>query len=722
MNEVSNIDRAREFVLHTAEHVFLTGKAGTGKTTFLREIRNNTLKKTVTTAPTGVAAINAGGMTLHSFFQIPFGLFVPEEIRNFDDQIQLTTPTSLFYNIKLNKAKRELIREMELLIIDEVSMLRCDTFDMIDMFLRGVRRRPDTPFGGVQVLLIGDLYQLPPVVNDEQWSILSTYYTTPFFFSARVMQQTTILPIELDKIYRQSDTVFIDLLQHVRNNEMHDSDFALLNERYQPEAIYGLENYITLCTHNWKADKINISQLQRLQADEKQFEAQIHGDFPERSFPTEQRLVLKQGAQVMFIKNDSSPEKRYYNGKLATIKRIYDDEIVVNFFDTREEYTISKETWKNIRYQYDIGNDKIIEDELGSFEQYPIRLAWAVTIHKSQGLTFERAVIDAGQAFAAGQVYVALSRCTRLEGLFLLTPIPPGAILTDDAIVAYMSNHQMDTSTLDATLERAKDSYSSFRILQLFDWTKMRLNATELKMSVEEKQLPDKENVLRMVAHIIDRNEMLYEVAEKFRIQARMLFEQGDLKALEERLSKAVTYFYTIFSSDILQVLDEHIATYEKMNRVKKYIKEVIEIRSVFYQKLQMLEQVEFNNTKMYQGSIYHSNKVNTSEVDKPKAVKGATKKISFDMYKEGLNISEIAAQRHMAESTIEGHLATFIETGELSATDFMDQNTLDALYAEFMNSNITSLTAMREQTQEKYSFSQLRIALAHIQYLKSIS
>jgi ATP-dependent exoDNAse (exonuclease V) alpha subunit len=375
MLEMETIDvshqLATEFVLKTSENVFVTGKAGTGKTTFLRAVQKNSTKNTVVAAPTGVAAINAGGMTLHSLFQLPFNAFLPTKQRvpsNFSNI------HSLFENFKFSKAKIELIKELELLIIDEVSMLRADTLDCIDTILKTIRKNLQEPFGGVQVLFIGDLFQLPPVVKDDEWAVLKDYYDTPFFFSAQIMKESNFLNIEFTRIYRQNEEKFIRLLNKVRNNEMTEDDYYLLNERYQPEMLSELEDYITLSTHNVKVDKINQAQLQKLEGDLFEFTAKIDGDFNENALPTEMKLQLKTGAQVMFIKNDSKPEKKYYNGKLATVKKITKEEITVQFFDDGSEFKVEQEKWENIRYNYNTATDKIEEDVIGSFTQYPLRL------------------------------------------------------------------------------------------------------------------------------------------------------------------------------------------------------------------------------------------------------------------------------------------------------------------------------------------------------------
>src|SRR6478609_829528 len=406
---------ASDFIQHTNRSVFLTGKAGSGKTTFLKHIISNTRKNGVVVAPTGVAAINAGGVTMHSFFQLPFGPYIPGMQKRFNG-VEVSDSYSLFKNIRFSADKRELIRELELLVIDEVSMVRCDMLDAMDAILRYFRKS-DQPFGGVQVLYIGDMYQLPPVAKNEEWELLRDFYESPFFFHSQAVLNSPPLYIELKKIYRQSDQQFIELLNRIRNNEAQREDLQLLNKKFDNQFNPAAgENYITLCTHNYKADSVNAAELAKLKGTVHRFRGSITGEFSDKALPTEMELQLKEGAQIIFIKNDSDPLKRYYNGKLAIVKSLGEDEIRVKFPDSGQELTIERETWRNVRYAYDREKESVEEEEIGSFSQFPIRLAWAITIHKSQGLTFQKAIIDAGASFTAGQVYVALSRCTSLEG------------------------------------------------------------------------------------------------------------------------------------------------------------------------------------------------------------------------------------------------------------------------------------------------------------------
>ena len=419
--------KAVAFVNQTQQPIFLTGKAGTGKTTFLKFIRENSYKKMAITAPTGVAAMNAGGTTLHALFWLPFGVFIEDYPLQWGESDQfIYNKHRLFSTIKLTKNRRAILQELELLVIDEVSMVRADTLDAIDVILKSVRRDM-RPFGGVQVLFIGDLYQLPPVVQDREWQVLRDYYSSVFFFDAKVFKQQPPVLIELQKIYRQQDSAFINILNKIRNNETTNSDLDELNTHYKPDFIAPEgEQYITLTSHNRLADQINQEKLESLETKLHQIKSIIKDEFQNGLFPAEETLSLRVGAQVMFIKNDVGDERRYFNGKIGTVKDIQVEKhkIIVSFPNGEEDVEVKRETWENIRYSYNKGDDKIEEEVLGTFSQFPLRLAWAITIHKSQGLTFEKAIIDAGTSFAAGQVYVALSRLTGLEGLVLRSRVP----------------------------------------------------------------------------------------------------------------------------------------------------------------------------------------------------------------------------------------------------------------------------------------------------------
>ncbi|MEO6819545.1 MAG: AAA family ATPase, partial [Ginsengibacter sp.] len=467
-NEI--FDLAFRFVTETNENIFLTGNAGTGKTTFLKFLKDNCAKNMVVAAPTGVAAINAGGVTLHSLFQLPFHPFLPTNSHK----------DELLGKMKFNRQRQQLLRKMELLVIDEISMVRCDTMDAIDTILKSVRRRHDLPFGGVQMLFIGDLFQLPPVAKHDEWRILQEYYSSPFFFDSMAIKQQLPLLIELTTIYRQKENSFVNLLNKVRNNHMTKDDFEDLHMRYKPDFRPGLEEkYITLTSHNNQAEQINHRELQKISSNPFSYEAIIEDDFPENSYPAEGLLILKTDSQVMFLKNDVI-SKRYFNGKIGVVKSLTRDEIIVDC--DGEDIRVEQETWENTRYSLD-REGKLDQERLGSFTQFPLRLAWAITIHKSQGLTFEKVMIDAGNAFSSGQVYVALSRCTSLDGIVLLTKIPAAAIYSNENV----TKGQQALTTKGSLAQRfagARQVYTQQILEDIFSFNELDTLANQLSVEV----------------------------------------------------------------------------------------------------------------------------------------------------------------------------------------------------------------------------------------------
>jgi ATP-dependent exoDNAse (exonuclease V) alpha subunit len=464
---------AAELIRHSSCNVFLTGKAGTGKTTFLKYIRENCTKQMAVVAPTGVAAINAGGVTIHSFFQLPLSPFIPETKGLLTRNEEITNPHSLLSRLRMNNEKKRLLHELELLIIDEISMVRGDVLDAIDLVLRHIRHRHLERFGGVQVLFIGDMFQLPPVTKEDEWRLLSDYYRSPYFFDSKVIKEDPPVYIEFTKVYRQSEEQFINLLNQVRNNQVDGAGEAILQSRYQPGFHReGKKDYIVLTTHNEKARNINASELAKLNNKLFTYKSEIQNDFSSTAYPADELLHLKVGAQVMFIKNDSDKSKRYFNGKIGVIAELDDHKILVNCTGESSEIEVKKEKWENIRYALNKSTRHLEEEVLGSFTQYPLRLAWAVTIHKSQGLTFEKAIIDAGEAFAAGQVYVALSRCTNLEGMILHSRIRSNSLFTDEKIQQF-SKSCSTTDKLQKELEEAKAKYQQKILVSVFEFDRV---------------------------------------------------------------------------------------------------------------------------------------------------------------------------------------------------------------------------------------------------------
>lgn len=580
---------ASEFIQNTSKHVFLTGKAGTGKTTLLKHLREKCKKQLVVVAPTGVAAINAGGATMHSFFQLPFGCFIPGSFRGHAHTgYSATDPHHLLGNLRMSNQKIELIRNLDLVIIDEISMVRCDMLDAVNTVLQHVRKSRE-PFGGVQMLYIGDLYQLPPVTQDREWGLLKEYYTSPFFFDALVLKESKPICIELKKIYRQSDEHFIGLLNRVRNNEVTEEDFDQLKKLYNP----GFkpcpdEHYITLTTHNNKADEINSRELKRLPGQEIFIEATIAQDFPERIFPAEKLLRVKRGAQIMFIKNDTK-EKKYFNGKIGIIEEVSHDKndefIRVNFPETNETISVKKEIWRNIRYTFNESANRIEEEELGSFTQYPVRLAWAVTIHKSQGLTFKKAVIDAGNAFAAGQVYVALSRCVSPDGIVLLSLITREAITTDERIIEF-TNDQHGSDQLQHILAMEKEIYVLKTTIALFGVQPALEKIRSFIEYMGERKLDEKEKIISGLRMVLDELLKLYEVSQKFQLQLQSMSANGFNDAVqqqfEERVLKAKKYFEKELDEKVLLQLYHVNNELQQRKKVRKVLKSMKELMDYF--------------------------------------------------------------------------------------------------------------------------------------------
>ena len=534
---------AREFVEYTGHHIFLTGKAGTGKTTFLHSLKGNTSKRMIVTAPTGVAAINAGGVTLHSFFQLPFGPFIP------GSEAYEKNKQGLF---RFSREKKRIIQSLDMLVIDEISMVRADLLDSVDAVLRR-HRRNDQPFGGVQLLMIGDLHQLSPVAKPDEWQLLQEYYASVYFFSSHALNRTEWLTIELNHIYRQSDPRFIELLNRVRDNRLDAAAIGELNQRYienyTPTEDQG---YITLTTHNSRADAINKTRLTALAGKEYRFDAEVSGDFPEHIYPTPGALVLKQNAQVMFLRNDASPEKRYYNGKIGTIKTISGRKIHVICHGEADEIVVDPVEWENITYTVNEDTKDIQEEIIGKFSQFPLKLAWAITIHKSQGLTFDKAVIDAKSAFTHGQVYVALSRCKTLEGMVFSSPIPSRGIETDAAILDFGKTARQNPPSEDR-LQAAKICYQQQLLLECFDFQSLasRLNYLVRLLQgnaglVQVSGLADLGRLQAMAG------ESLFTVSEKFKQQLRTLFADNTLPESDarilERIGKASKWFQNQFS------------------------------------------------------------------------------------------------------------------------------------------------------------------------------
>ncbi len=576
MNTPQNpeLELASNFVRHTNRNIFLTGKAGTGKTTFLHNMKRNSHKRMIVVAPTGVAAINAGGVTIHSFFQMPFSPYIPK------NYIEGIAKSNQQQENRFSKLKVGIIRSLDLLVIDEISMVRADLLDGIDEVLRRYRDH-SKPFGGVQLLMIGDLHQLAPVVKEDEWSLLQPYYETYFFFGSRALQQTKYVSIELKHIYRQSDAAFISLLNKIRDNRLDIETFQTLNERYKPEILDEDDNgIITLTTHNAQALAINETKLNRLDAKPHTFMAKVEGDFPAYAYPTENELILKVGAQVMFVKNHSSAEKLYYNGKIGTIEKFDDNQIHVKCKDDLITIKVEVEKWDNVKYEIDEATKDIKETVIGTFQQYPLKLAWAITIHKSQGLTFEKAIIEAQAAFAFGQVYVALSRCKTLEGLYLSSPITKHCIKTDETVSSF--THQIEQNPVgNEVLNDAISAYQQTLVFEVFSMNLLKYRLTSLmKQVIEHEKSLHEQTTSVLTAMETSTITELFEVADKFKSQLNQLVVQQknveENQNLQERIKKACTYFIEKIETLIISNLNS-IAIETDNKAVKKSLTEHVD-------------------------------------------------------------------------------------------------------------------------------------------------
>lgn len=714
---------ATRVINHTGKHLFLTGRAGTGKTTFLRHIQRTTPKKTVVIAPTGVAAINAGGVTMHSFFQLPFGMYISDASDYAGEEYggsMVVNKRALLKNIRFNAEKRELLRELELLIIDEVSMLRADALDALDTVLRSFRGKPRLPFGGVQVLYIGDLFQLPPVLKNEEMVLFSEHYRSPFFFSAKVMDEEPPLIIELKHIYRQRDAEFIQVLNAIRNNRATEDELEVLHRRYMPW-LQPEDEMIVLTTHNSKADSINRERLAALPGRIYPFEGEIKGEFSDRALPAERTLQLKIGAQIMFIKNDAGAVRRYYNGKLATVYHIgSENDIWVKLAGSGEELKLEYHTWRAIRYKYDREKDKLNEEELGSYKQYPIRLAWAITIHKSQGLTFEKAIVDAGQSFAAGQVYVALSRLTSLEGMVLHSRIPEKGIEMPEEVMAFC-RREMDEDLLEALVLDEEQAFAQERLVKWFSFDKLYGAWAAFHEGYTHRGIPGVESASAWSDKVMKAMDGLEETAKKFRNQLEgMLGKKTDYVAVSTRVEAAQKWFGDALEREILKPLQEHFKAWSVKPRSRQYLGDLRDLEITALQLKKGWQQAQQLTHGLAGGSSYteiqfdvpleSSRLAADAEKAAPKQKKGDTYATTLAMFKEGKSIADIAAERCVTVGTIEGHLTRYIQTGEVDVSVFVTKAQFEAINAELNKQNGEGgSSAAKAALGEAYSYTMIR-------------
>ncbi len=696
---------------HTSRSIFLTGKAGTGKTTFLNDFVSKTRKKHIIVAPTGIAAINAGGVTIHSMFGLPLRTFVPTLERI--DQNLGNNISDLMQHFRYRKDKLKLLREVEIIIIDEVSMLRADVLDMMDFSLRHVRRNQQR-FGGVQMLFIGDLYQLPPVVRDEQF--LKMYYHSPFFFDSYALKEMPLITIELTKVYRQKDEHFLKILNAIRDGDRYEIDFDKLNERYIPEFEPTDEPYVYLTSHNRMADEINQRKLQGLKGKSYFYKSKIIGDFKESQYPNDETIELREGAQVMFIRNDASGERKYFNGKLAEIVHLDEEEVWVKMEGSEEDFKLKKEVWEQKVYSLD-SEKNIKEEVLGSFEQLPIRLAWAVTIHKSQGLTFDRLIIDAGRSFASGQVYVALSRCRTLEGIVLKSKITPEVIFSDHRV----ENFQSETNAnerIDEILQAEKFDYSIRKVLRYVDssWmTEMLENWYSYALSAKSL---DKEKAKKL--HHILKIEIqsladIYQKFEKILFQKLKKFIEGkeEWAEIETKANGAVNFFFKNVNEKIFEELKQFYAETKGIKGLKQYNEEIRVFIDDIEDYLKDLKRVHLLENKLFneENDIKISNKI----------AKIPSHVITFQLFEEGKTVPEIAKERGVVNETIFGHLAKFAEQGLLDIKRVVAKEkiaTFEKLFKE--NPDFSTLSEWKNALPKEFEFNEIRILLNHFNYFKN--
>lgn len=570
----SIFDKVLSFIDYTNQSIFLTGKAGTGKTTLLKRIKETSSKKMAVIAPTGVAAMNAKGTTINSFFQLPPGSFFPGDISLENLQSGFLSIQSMVSDLSYSREKLSLFNELELLVIDEVSMVRCDLLDVIDAILRTVRKS-NAPFGGVQLLLIGDLYQLPPVTKREDWSFLSRAYPSPYFFDALVIRRNPVLQIELTTVFRQTEPEFINILNDIRNNQISEGGLELLNKRYNPEYNNADEvSPIIITSHNAEANAINKEKLEELPGTAYTFEGEISGEFRDLGLQAEQSLTLKEGAQIMFIKNDSGENRKFYNGKIGKVKSVDDGEIYISF-PNEEDLLLEKTSWQSFEYKTDT-EEAIVQQQVGEFSQYPIKLAWAVTIHKSQGLTFDSAIIDAGKSFVAGQVYVALSRVRTLNGLVLKSKISTDSLRSNTEVINYMK--PVKEEELDNILIAEQESFILQLVLDHFSFSRIYTGLETMASNPEvvKSILPE---FKALIAQLNKSVTDLLGLSDRFQNQVKQLHQQNgfkDQQALQARIESALAYFTKELNLQLINQLNKNIRVKPK-NKIQQQLQHLMQ-------------------------------------------------------------------------------------------------------------------------------------------------
>lgn len=723
MKTNNELNTAWEFVEKTGKSVFLTGKAGTGKTTFLHKVVETSGKRVVVVAPTGIAAVNASGVTIHSFFQLPLHPYIPG--------------MKVESKFAFSKEKRSIIKTIDVLVIDEISMVRSDLLDAVDSVLRRFRDR-NKPFGGVQLLMIGDLQQLTPVVTDEEAELLSHYYTTPYFFGSHALGKVDYVTIELHQVYRQQDEVFLSMLNEVRSGRPSQQVIDALNARYMPQFTPDpQEGYIRLTTHNSTANTYNEQQLERIDEPVQRFEAEISGNFPEYSYPTEVSLELKKGAQVMFVKNDPSSEKRYYNGRIGHVVEIVDDIILVQCPGDEEPVAVEPLEWENSKYVINEQTQEMETQVQGIFRQYPLRLAWAITIHKSQGLTFDKAIIDAAASFASGQVYVALSRCRTLEGMVLATPLRQSAVMTDLRVEDYIELQEKAAHESMERLETIKMEYFSELLGDMFDFR--NLSYLQKRMLGVCSEFPSGTFVGLTQKH----NDILNILGEKVvpvglkwkRVIAGKTYEDLSSDEFARRVQSGCEYFLSELESAYGDFLD-------KMKDLKAENKELLKRYNNIWSDLHMeygtqvrllkaMASVRFSTETflrerqkaVYEASGFVPEELKTKSSKRQKAAKPEkpkkedTKLTTFKMYRQGLSIKEISRERDLHKRTIHGHLAHFVAKGMLPVSDFVPSEKCDVITSVIEETGtLKGLAAIKQACPDDVTYEDIIMVIASLE------
>ena len=714
MEQNPQLHQAWDFVEHTGKSIFLTGKAGTGKTTFLKTVVEKSAKRAVVVAPTGVAAINAGGVTIHSFFQLPLSPFVPD--------------AKVKSRFDFSKDKRKIVASMDLLIIDEISMVRADLLDAIDAVLRRFRDR-FKPFGGVQLLMIGDLAQLTPVVTSEDEQILKNYYDTPYFFGSKALAQTDYVTIQLEKVYRQEDDAFISLLNHIRTGHVSPEDIRQLNARYQPQfAPRPEDGYIRLTTHNASADRQNELELAKIDHPSFTFNATIDGTFPDYSYPTSLALTLKEGTQVMFVKNDTSGEHRYYNGRIGRVTYASQQRVFVLCQGDTEAIEVEPQTWENARYKLNETTREIETEVQGTFRQLPLRLAWAITIHKSQGLTFDHAIIDANLSFAPGQVYVALSRCRSLDGLVLASPIEQRAIINDQRVDNYIASQETAAQQSIEQLPTLKEVYRRNLLLELFDFNDLIYKEERMVRIMVEyfynafPQLTDKHKQT-----LADLKRDVADVALKWRMAiGRMETQQLHEAEFLDRVKRSAEYFEQKISDTLTTPIELTRSVKSNNKEAMRRLGDAFsELQQAFLSRRYLLAHIVQTGftTALYLKHKQHSLVDALDAEDKPKRTckKAVTKKekprredtkiVTLRLFRQGLSPKQIARERRLADTTILTHLAHYVAEGELSLADIIDAPKLAAVQAAIGRVGIDSnLKAIKDLCPADVTYTEIGI------------